>query len=56
MTARRSPSSIPLIGTTKVDRYRQAAAAVDLELTTDQLARLHVSDVPQPPFAPSASA
>lgn len=40
LAARRSPSTIPLIGTTKVDRYRQAAAALDLKLTPADLARL----------------
>jgi aryl-alcohol dehydrogenase-like predicted oxidoreductase len=40
LAARRSPATIPLIGTTRVDRYRQAAAALDLKLTDDQLARL----------------
>jgi len=43
MAGRRSPSTIPLIGTTKVDRYRQAAAALDLKLTDAQLARLDTS-------------
>lgn len=38
---RGSPSTIPLIGTTRADRYRQAAAALDLTLTPAQLARLH---------------
>jgi aryl-alcohol dehydrogenase-like predicted oxidoreductase len=43
MADRESPSTIPLIGTTKVDRYRQAAAALDLKLTADQLDRLETS-------------
>jgi aryl-alcohol dehydrogenase-like predicted oxidoreductase len=40
MAAQRSPRVIPLIGTTKVARYREAAHALDLELTVDQLAAL----------------
>jgi aryl-alcohol dehydrogenase-like predicted oxidoreductase len=40
LAARRSPSTIPLIGTTRVDRYRHAAAALDLELSPSQLALL----------------
>jgi aryl-alcohol dehydrogenase-like predicted oxidoreductase len=31
---------IPLIGTTKVARYQEAAAALDLALTAEQLAAL----------------
>lgn len=40
MAARRSPRVIPLIGTTKVARYQEAAAALDLALTAEQLAAL----------------
>ena len=40
LAARRSPSTIPLIGTTKVERYREAAVALDLRLTPEHLARL----------------
>jgi len=40
LAARHSPSTIPLIGTTKVERYREAAVALDLPLTPDHLARL----------------
>jgi aryl-alcohol dehydrogenase-like predicted oxidoreductase len=40
MAAQRSPRVIPLIGTTKVTRYREAAQALDLELTAGQLAAL----------------
>jgi aryl-alcohol dehydrogenase-like predicted oxidoreductase len=40
MAAQRSPRVIPLIGTTKVARYRDAAAALDLELTPEQRATL----------------
>jgi aryl-alcohol dehydrogenase-like predicted oxidoreductase len=40
MAAQRSPRVLPLIGTTKVARYLEAAQALDLELTADQLAAL----------------
>jgi aryl-alcohol dehydrogenase-like predicted oxidoreductase len=40
LAAQRSPRVIPLIGTTKVARYLDAARALDLELTPDQLATL----------------
>jgi aryl-alcohol dehydrogenase-like predicted oxidoreductase len=40
MAAQRAPRVIPLIGTTKVTRYREAAQALELELTADQLASL----------------
>jgi aryl-alcohol dehydrogenase-like predicted oxidoreductase len=40
MAARSSPSTIPLIGTTRVDRYREAAAALSLTLSAEQLSRL----------------
>jgi aryl-alcohol dehydrogenase-like predicted oxidoreductase len=40
MAAQHSPRVIPLIGTTKVTRYREAAQALDLELTTEQLTAL----------------
>lgn len=40
MAAQRSPRVIPLIGTTKVARYREAAQALDLELTGEQLTAL----------------
>ena len=52
MTARRSPSTIPLIGTTRVDRYRQAAAALDLTLTPAQLTRLDAPRVLESSFPP----
>ena len=37
MAAQRSPRVLPLIGTTKVSRYREAAQALELELTAEQL-------------------
>jgi aryl-alcohol dehydrogenase-like predicted oxidoreductase len=40
MAAQRSPRVIPLIGTTKVTRYEDAAKALDLHLTDEQLAAL----------------
>jgi aryl-alcohol dehydrogenase-like predicted oxidoreductase len=40
MAAQRSPRVIPLIGTTKVERYRDAAQALDLVLTSEQLRTL----------------
>jgi len=40
MVAQTSPRIIPLIGTTKVTRYAQAAAALDLALTDVQLKEL----------------
>ena len=40
MAAQRSPRVLPLIGTTKVSRYREAAQALDLELTAGQLTAL----------------
>lgn len=40
IAAQRSPRMIPLIGTTKVSRYREAAQALDLELTAEQLTAL----------------
>ncbi len=40
LAAQISPRRFALIGTTQVDRYRQAARALELELTPDQLARL----------------
>jgi aryl-alcohol dehydrogenase-like predicted oxidoreductase len=40
MAAQRSPRVLPLIGTTKVSRYREAAQALDLELTAEQLTAL----------------
>ena len=40
MVAQRSPRVLPLIGTTKVSRYREAAQALDLELTAGQLTAL----------------
>jgi len=36
MAAQRSPRVLPLIGTTKVARYQEAAQALDLELTAEQ--------------------
>jgi aryl-alcohol dehydrogenase-like predicted oxidoreductase len=38
--AARSPRTVPLIGTTKVERYRQARDAMDLKLTPEQQGRL----------------
>jgi aryl-alcohol dehydrogenase-like predicted oxidoreductase len=38
--AQRSPQVVPLIGTTRVARYQEAVAALDLKLTDDQLAQL----------------
>ena len=40
LAAQQSPRVIPLIGSTRVDRYLEASAALDLKLTDDQLARL----------------
>ena len=40
LVAQRSPRVIPLIGTTRVERYREAAQALDLELTVGQLTAL----------------
>jgi len=40
LAAQHSPRVIPLIGTTRVARYEEAAAALDLKLTEDQLAAL----------------
>ena len=40
LAAQHSPQVIPLIGTTRVDRYEEAAAALDLKLTEEQLAAL----------------
>jgi aryl-alcohol dehydrogenase-like predicted oxidoreductase len=40
MAAQHSPRVLPLIGTTRVTRYREAAQALDLELTGEQLAAL----------------
>jgi aryl-alcohol dehydrogenase-like predicted oxidoreductase len=40
MAAQRSPRMISLTGTTKVSRYREAAQALDLELTAEQVAAL----------------
>jgi aryl-alcohol dehydrogenase-like predicted oxidoreductase len=40
MAAQRSPRVLPLIGTTKVSRYREAAQALELELTAEQLTAL----------------
>jgi aryl-alcohol dehydrogenase-like predicted oxidoreductase len=40
LAAQQSPRVIPLIGSTRVDRYLEAAAALDLKLTDDQLALL----------------
>jgi aryl-alcohol dehydrogenase-like predicted oxidoreductase len=43
LAAQRSPRVIPLIGTTKVARYEQAAQAMDIELTAEQLATLEAA-------------
>jgi aryl-alcohol dehydrogenase-like predicted oxidoreductase len=43
MLAQDSPAVIPLIGTTKVARYEDAAAALDLKLTPEQLTRLNAA-------------
>jgi aryl-alcohol dehydrogenase-like predicted oxidoreductase len=40
MAAQRSPRMVPLSGTTKVSRYLEAAQALDLELTAEQLTAL----------------
>lgn len=40
LVAQTSPKVIPLIGTTKVGRYTEAVAALDIELTPEQLAAL----------------
>ena len=40
LMAQKSPAIIPLIGTTKVSRYEQAATALDLSLSDEQLAEL----------------
>jgi aryl-alcohol dehydrogenase-like predicted oxidoreductase len=40
MAAQRSPGVLPLIGTTRVTRYREAAQALNLELTAEQLTAL----------------
>jgi aryl-alcohol dehydrogenase-like predicted oxidoreductase len=40
LLAQRSPRVIPLIGTTKVSRYREAAQALELTLTPEQLKAL----------------
>jgi aryl-alcohol dehydrogenase-like predicted oxidoreductase len=40
LAAQQSPQVVPLIGTTRVDRYEQAAAALDLKLDDEQLASL----------------
>ncbi len=41
MAAQRSPRVIPLIGSTRADRYREASAAMDLQLTDEQVTRLN---------------
>ena len=43
MAAQRSPRVLPLIGTTKVARYQEAAQALDLDLTAEQLAALNAA-------------
>ena len=43
MAAQRSPRVLPLIGTTKVARYQEAAQALDLELTAEQLTALNAA-------------
>jgi aryl-alcohol dehydrogenase-like predicted oxidoreductase len=40
LLAQREPQVIPLIGTTKVSRYAESAAALGLELSPEQLTRL----------------
>ena len=40
LLAQDSPRRIPLVGTSRVDRYESLAAALDLELSREQLARL----------------
>jgi aryl-alcohol dehydrogenase-like predicted oxidoreductase len=40
LLAQSDPRVIPLIGTTKVSRYLEAAGALELQLTAEQLARL----------------
>jgi aryl-alcohol dehydrogenase-like predicted oxidoreductase len=40
LAAQRSPRVLPLIGTTKVTRYQEAAQALDLKLTAEQIAAL----------------
>ena len=40
LLAQTSPRRIPLVGTSRVDRYVSLAAALDLDLSTEQLARL----------------
>ena len=40
MAAQREPRILPLIGTTKVSRYQEAAQALDLQLTPEQVAAL----------------
>jgi aryl-alcohol dehydrogenase-like predicted oxidoreductase len=43
MAAQRSPRVLPHVGTTRVERYQEAARAMDLELTAGQLAALHAA-------------
>ena len=43
MAAQRSPRVLPLIGTTKVARYQEAAQALDLELTAEQRTALNAA-------------
>ncbi|MFS0705728.1 aldo/keto reductase [Cellulomonas sp. 179-A 9B4 NHS] len=43
LLAQTSPRVVPLVGTTRPDRWQQAVAAVDLALTADQLTRLDAS-------------
>jgi aryl-alcohol dehydrogenase-like predicted oxidoreductase len=40
LAARTAPAVVPLIGTTRVSRYLEAAAALDLKLSAEQSARL----------------
>lgn len=40
LAAQHAPQVVPIVGTTRVSRYEEAAAALDLKLTDDQLAIL----------------
>jgi aryl-alcohol dehydrogenase-like predicted oxidoreductase len=46
LTAQTSPRRFALIGTTRTARYRQAAQALDLTLTAEQMARLNTPELP----------
>jgi aryl-alcohol dehydrogenase-like predicted oxidoreductase len=43
LAAQHSPRVLPLIGTTRVERYREAAAALEIELSDEQIAVLNAA-------------